>query len=129
MGQGHKPSPSPERAIYGFVLYLVSVVGFVVWVVWAYVPTSWLNAIGLTYWPQKYWAVAVPVYVCVSILLFYLTYLGVIFINTTPLDSLSLVTDAHANFEDIKNLPSQAIPPLRDMDLRQANKHLYLDDS
>ncbi|KAK7094096.1 phosphatidylinositol N-acetylglucosaminyltransferase subunit P-like [Littorina saxatilis] len=127
MTQEHRPSPTPERAIYGYVLYLASYIGLGLYLVWAYIPDSWLSAIGLTYWPQKYWAVALPVYLCVIILLFYLTYLGLIFINTTPLTSVNIITDSHANTQDPGPLPPDAIPPLRDLDIVEVNRLLYLD--
>lgn len=128
MAQEHKPSPTPERAIYGFVLYLASFIGLGLYIVWAYVPDTWLSAIGLTYWPQKYWAVALPVYLCVVILLFYLMYLGLILINTPPLTSVSILTDRYANTEDHHGpLPPDAIPPLRDLDIVEVNRYLYLN--
>jgi hypothetical protein len=34
----HSPSPTPERAVYGFVLYLLSTVFFFVYVLWLVVP-------------------------------------------------------------------------------------------
>ncbi|XP_076451465.1 phosphatidylinositol N-acetylglucosaminyltransferase subunit P-like [Babylonia areolata] len=127
MTEEHKPSPTPERAVYGYVLYLASYIGLGVYLVWAYVPDSWLNAVGLTYWPQKYWAVALPVYLCVVILLFYLAYLGLIFINTPPLTSLSIITDSHASSQDVTPPSPEGIPPLCDLDIVEVNRYLYLD--
>jgi hypothetical protein len=34
----HSPSPTPERAVYGFVLYLLSTVAFIVYCLWLAVP-------------------------------------------------------------------------------------------
>ncbi|KAL8602449.1 hypothetical protein ACOMHN_067645 [Nucella lapillus] len=127
MTEEHRPSPTPERAVYGYVLYLASYIGLGVYLVWAYVPDSWLTAVGLTYWPQKYWAVALPVYLCVLIVLFYITYLGLIFISTPPLTSVTIITDSHANTQDQSPVAPDAIPPLRDLDIVEVNRYLYLD--
>ena len=43
----HSPSPTPERAVYGFVLYLLSTVAFFVYVFWLVVPDSILQVINL----------------------------------------------------------------------------------
>ncbi|XP_025082250.1 phosphatidylinositol N-acetylglucosaminyltransferase subunit P-like [Pomacea canaliculata] len=127
MPQEHKPSPTPERAVQGFALYLASSVGFGLYIVWSYIPDSWFKAVGLTYWPQKYWAVAVPVYLCTLLLLGYLVYLGLIFINTPPLSSVTTITDGHANYDIPEYLPSDAIPPLCDLDITEVNRLLYTD--
>ncbi len=62
----HTPSPQPARAIYGFALFLVSILIGIIYFIWALVPDSYLNAIGLYYLPDKYWAIAIPL----SIVLF-----------------------------------------------------------
>ncbi|KAL5013795.1 hypothetical protein ScPMuIL_008065 [Solemya velum] len=122
----HSPSPTPERAIYGYVLYLAAYVFFGVYIVWAYIPGDWLNAIGLTYWPQKYWAVSFPVYGCVAFLLAYPIYFGIILLNTPPLDSINLITDSHAQPAGRKAVIADSIPPIADMDISDVNRQLYL---
>ena len=56
------PSPTPERAIYGFVMYLFSIILIVIYVVWAIVPEATLKTFGLTYWPEKHWVLSAPMF-------------------------------------------------------------------
>ncbi|CAH1254408.1 PIGP [Branchiostoma lanceolatum] len=123
------PSPSPERAIYGFVLYLASFLGLGLYVVWAYVPEPWLHAAGLTYWPQKYWALAAPVYISIAVLFILVFYVGLNFTVTAPLDSVHTVTDEFAKERRQRDLPPSAIPPLEDNHLSIVNRRLYREGS
>ncbi|XP_077998325.1 phosphatidylinositol N-acetylglucosaminyltransferase subunit P-like [Glandiceps talaboti] len=121
------PSPTPERAIYGFVLYLASIVCFGLFIIWAYVPEKWLLSLGLTYWPQKYWAVVAPTYVCLGILFFYIFYTGYNLIITQPLDSLNTITDNHYRpVLKAKDQPAGAIPPIGDLSICEVNQEMYL---
>ncbi|BFY98480.1 hypothetical protein BsWGS_01520 [Bradybaena similaris] len=128
MKQEHSPSPTPERAVYGFVLYLASFVGFGLYIVWAYVPDSWLHSIGLTYWPQKYWAVALPVYFCVVIVLGCVVYTGIVLLNTPSLSDVRTITDHYAVYEPPATTNPNAIPALRDLHISSINRMLYLND-
>ncbi|KAF8572310.1 hypothetical protein P879_00692 [Paragonimus westermani] len=47
------PGPLAERAMYGFIVYIVSYVCFGAYLVWAYLPHEWLHAIGITYLPHN----------------------------------------------------------------------------
>jgi hypothetical protein len=56
------PSPTPERAIYGFVLYLLSIILVVLYLFWALLPEHLLHSFGLTYWPDKHWVISAPIF-------------------------------------------------------------------
>ncbi|KAG7274475.1 hypothetical protein CRUP_001440 [Coryphaenoides rupestris] len=75
----NSPSPLPERAIYGFVLFLASQFGFCVFCLWAYVPA-------------EYWVLAVPVYLLVGLVVCCLVLFGINMMSTAPLNSLDNIT-------------------------------------
>ncbi|KAK2148883.1 hypothetical protein LSH36_477g01047 [Paralvinella palmiformis] len=120
------PSPTPERAIYGFVLYLGAWVCLAIYLVWAYIPDDWLHAVGLTYWPQKYWAIAVPCYLLVTLISIVTLYVAGNFILTVPLDSINTIEDTYScQVVDVNNLPDDAVPPIGDIPIADVNKILY----
>lgn len=58
---------SQQQDIYGFVIWLSGWMGLIAYCCWAFIPRNVLAAFGITYYPSKYWAVAIPLYVCVSL--------------------------------------------------------------
>ncbi|KAG6680060.1 hypothetical protein I3843_13G019300 [Carya illinoinensis] len=82
----HGPKPSE---VYGFVGSITTVVATVIFLAWAYVPEAWLHYIGIFYYPSRYWALAGPVYVMMTIVLALGSYVGFNFMSTPYPTSLN----------------------------------------
>lgn len=65
------PGPTPNRAVYGFAWFLFSNTLFVLYLFWAFVPEYiQQDVLGLTYLPDKYFAMVLPVWVLTALTFF-----------------------------------------------------------
>ncbi|KAL5560596.1 hypothetical protein UlMin_036807 [Ulmus minor] len=124
----HGPKPSE---VYGFVGSITTVVATVIFLVWAYVPDSWLHSIGIFYYPSRYWALAVPTYAMVTVVLAMGFYVGINFMSTPAPTSLNTI------FDEFSREPSslivfeegdvQPIEPISDIGIHKINDLMFND--
>jgi hypothetical protein len=69
-----KDSPAEDHTastntieVYGFLGWITSSVLYCMYIVWSCTPDGLLHWHGVTYYPDKYWALAVPTWVCVTV--------------------------------------------------------------
>ncbi|WVZ10908.1 hypothetical protein V8G54_015438 [Vigna mungo] len=121
----HGPKPSE---VYGFVGSITTVVATVIFFIWAYVPESWLQSAGISYYPSRYWALAVPTYVMVTIILMLGFYIGLNFISTPSPSSLNTVFDKFSR-DPLSNECSledeKPIDPISDIGLDRINDVMF----
>ncbi|XP_020550559.1 phosphatidylinositol N-acetylglucosaminyltransferase subunit P, partial [Sesamum indicum] len=101
----------------------------VVFIIWAYVPDRWLHSIGIYYYPSRYWALAVPTFFSVTVVLAIGFYIGVNFMATPPPTSLNSMFDEFSR-EPLSGIPStdddeQPIEPISDIDITQINDIMF----
>jgi phosphatidylinositol glycan class P protein len=129
------PGTRGERAVYGFALYFGTILLFGVFYAWALIPDSVLNAIGITYYPQKYWSVALFVYILVGFVFFLFVYNFMNLMKMPPLNSVNTVEDEHTHYQSTDeevcpdDIRAGSLPKLRDIPLSKVCEMLYLDDS
>ena len=46
--------------VYGFVSWNISALAFIVYLIWAFVPDKYLKEFGISYIPDKHYAIALP---------------------------------------------------------------------
>ncbi|KAK0735039.1 PIG-P-domain-containing protein [Lasiosphaeria miniovina] len=84
----------PTYEYYGFVLYLLSSLGFLIYLLWSYLPSPFLHALGIYYYPNRWWSLAIPSFLVV---LFVYIYVALAAYNTEvltlPLSSIETVVD------------------------------------
>src|SRR5688572_20746245 len=78
--------------VYGFVLWMSTFVAFLAFLLWAFLPEHILESVGVTYFPSKWWAIAIPAYLTVVLVFIVVIYAAFNLYSTNPLDSFSTIT-------------------------------------
>ena len=88
----------PTYEYYGFVLYLFSSLTFLIYLLWAYLPSYILHALGIFYYPNRWWALAIPAWLVMLIVYIYVALAALnTEVLTLPLTSLETVVDEAGN--------------------------------
>ncbi|TGZ85168.1 PIG-P-domain-containing protein [Ascodesmis nigricans] len=94
----YAPKVPPTYEYYGFGLYVLSNFTAILYLIWAFCPAEVLGGMGVTYYPSRWWSLAIPAYLVVVVCYIYVALaawnIGVL---TPPLDSLECVVDRAAN--------------------------------
>ncbi|KAI6043989.1 PIG-P, partial [Pisolithus marmoratus] len=93
--RGHR-SRAPE--FYGFVAWTSTSFLFVVYVLWALLPDEYIRRLGITWYPNREWAVLLPAYSIVIVLLTYFTYFSLALANTPAFSDSMAFIDGKAHF-------------------------------
>lgn len=86
-------SSRPSKSTLSFVGWTASIFVYICYAAWAILPESTLHAIGVTYYPSRYYAIALPAYVLVIYLLSGIVYLGVNLLNTRDPEDIATMKD------------------------------------
>lgn len=100
----HQGDPVPRAApkvptyeYYGFVLYLFSSLAFGIYLLWSYLPSPFLHALGIYYYPNRWWSLAVPSFLVMLLVYIYVALASYnIEVLTLPLESIETVVDEAA---------------------------------
>ncbi|OAD01619.1 hypothetical protein MUCCIDRAFT_24305, partial [Mucor lusitanicus CBS 277.49] len=82
---------TPAYEYYGFVMYLASFVAFGIYLIWAYVPDEILHSLGITYYPNRYWALAIPIWLMTFVWFIFISFMTINLMNTAPFNYLDCI--------------------------------------
>ncbi|KAF2158217.1 PIG-P-domain-containing protein [Myriangium duriaei CBS 260.36] len=66
----------PTYEYYGFTLYLSSTAMFTFYLLWAFLPSPFLHQLGIHYYPNRWWALAVPAWLVMAVVWCYVALAG-----------------------------------------------------
>ncbi|KAM0854338.1 hypothetical protein ACQ4PT_050493 [Festuca glaucescens] len=127
--RGHRTRPSEPEA-HGFVGSIAAVAAALAYLAWAYAPEPWLHYIGVTYYPNKRWAVAVPAFVLVAVAQVMILYVASNFLLAPPPASFDTISDEHARDPAASSPGTGAdrpVEPISDVGIDRMN-HLMFGD-
>lgn len=100
----------PTYEYYGFALYLGSSAAFLMFILWAYVPAPMLHMMGIYYYPNRWWALAIP---CWLVALIIYIYVALASYNTgyltLPLNSIENLVDECAQVAVVNRKTRQIV--------------------
>lgn len=144
----HTPGPTPARAVYGFAFYLLFCTLIVFYTLWSLLP---LDNWGLTYLPDRYFALLLPVVTTTGLGFFIFFIYPAVGMSLTPaVDELTSITQSkkkingwdelicetqcqkrnktslHCETCKTSHEPTKVkqIPPLKFLDLSEVNKSI-----
>ncbi|KAG8698018.1 hypothetical protein FRC08_006179 [Ceratobasidium sp. 394] len=123
---------APE--FYGFVAWLTTAILWFVYLFWALLPDKVIRGIGITWYPNREWALLIPSYAVFLVLLTYFTYFALAIYATPSYSELKTITDQHSHphvqaFQtDMSGAPhsiEEPIPQAYDLPIGFVNQVLY----
>ncbi len=88
----------PTYEYYGFVLYLFSSLTFLIYLLWSYLPSPFLHALGIYYYPNRWWSLAIPSFLVMSLAYIYIALAAYnTEILSLPLESVETIVDDAAD--------------------------------
>ncbi|KAK2640751.1 hypothetical protein Ddye_022514 [Dipteronia dyeriana] len=100
-----------------------------IFLVWAYVPERCLHFIGIYFYPRRYWALAVPAYSVVAIVLALSFYIGLNFMSTPSSTSLNTMFDEFSrepsDFALKGDEDERPIEPISDIGIHKINAVMF----
>ncbi|GAM86880.1 hypothetical protein ANO11243_049010 [Dothideomycetidae sp. 11243] len=66
----------PTYEYYGFTLYLASSGLFALYLLWGFLPSPFLHQLGIYYYPNRWWALAVPAWLVMLVVWIYIALAG-----------------------------------------------------
>ncbi|EPS94066.1 hypothetical protein FOMPIDRAFT_1038936 [Fomitopsis schrenkii] len=128
------PTESRSRApeFYGFVAWTSTYLMFCVYVLWALLPDEYIIGLGITWYPNREWAILLPAYSIVLVLLTYFTYFALALSGTPPFSDISTITDSRAHLLPatgenlyLAHAKLNAIPEMCDIPIGLVNRVTY----
>ncbi len=108
-----------QVGVYAFVARIASIMSYFIFLVWALVPDTHLLAMGITYFPSKYCALAIPAYLIVCAILIVVTYIGINLIHTPDPEEMITLKTPNADLAPshyVKCGRKEGIPHIGEMD-------------
>ncbi|KAH9941803.1 PIG-P-domain-containing protein [Epithele typhae] len=87
-------SRAPE--FYGFVAWTGTYLFFAAYLLWAFLPDAVIEALGVSWYPNREWALLIPAYGMVLVLLTYTTYFALALAGTPAFSDPRTITDSKA---------------------------------
>ncbi|KAH9577996.1 PIG-P [Trypanosoma melophagium] len=122
-------SKGHQVAINGFIAWLLIITAFVMYFLWAFLPSSLLDWALINYYPDKYWAEAMPALLIMSLVYYLSTSFLLVLYRTNPLTDGFCVVDTRAK-EDHHTLESlsdakESVPPFTDIPVSVSSRLLF----
>lgn len=76
--------------IYGFVGWIGSFILYSLYLIWAFVPDSLLHKLEIYYYPSKYWALALPAIIFLTLVFIFILYQSLNMISTHNIDNINI---------------------------------------
>ncbi|KAF8609472.1 PIG-P-domain-containing protein [Ceratobasidium sp. AG-I] len=130
-----EPPTGSAAEFYGFVAWLATAVLWFVYILWALLPDSIIQAAGISWYPSREWALLFPSYAVFLALLTYFTYFALAMYATPSYSDIKSITDRHAHpgipirsqtdVSGISQLAKEPIPQAYDLPIGFVNQVLY----
>ena len=109
-------------AHYAFVSWIGTIIAYLIFLVWAFAPASVLHDFGITYYPDRYYAIALPSYMLVVAILVGISYVGLNLWNTFEPNDIRTIEDKDSiylssDYLRIQSSKEVVTPDIGDMDI------------